>query len=222
MEAMQAQTLTRRQRKERAVRLLDRRRTAEIREWARQERNAMELLFMLTYVRDDTMRMRALEALSITSAVVAEQDLEAVRDRLRRLVWAMNHESGNVPWHAPDAAGEILAGAPVLIEEFGRIVASFIGLEPFVHGVHRAVARMSEADPGPVSYLEPYLVHATSSPDPVIRAHAARALIHIDPRAHRPRLVGLADDEETFMAYDRQTGRARTTSVGGFVRDLLD
>ncbi len=203
----------RRSRKARALSLLERRDLDGIRVWAAGEGNAMEFLLQLASHRDRLVRWRAVEGLGLAAAVRAVRDEEAVRERLRRLVWSMNHESGSAIWMAPDAAGEILAAVPALSHEFSRLVASFINLEPFVEGVHRAVARIARVEPDPVAYLAPYLEHALTRPEPGIRAHSALALGRIDPS----RLAGiretLSGDEALLEIYDRSTGLLVQTSV---------
>jgi HEAT repeat protein len=221
MMAQRDRTPSRGARKLEALALLGRRDLDGVRAWAGRDPGASEVLTMLLYVRDDTLRYRALEALGVVAGVMAGRDLTAVRERLRRILWSMNHESGNVPWHAPEAAGEILANVPELADEFARLVAAFINLEPFVHGVHRALARVAEARPGAVAYLAPYLEHALESADAVIRAHAAVALAHVDPEGSRGRLVALLDDSDTLLAYDRSSGTAGRVPVGRFVREHL-
>lgn len=177
----------------------------------------MEVLFGLLFHPDELVRWRAVETLGVAAQVRAAGDLEAVRERIRRIMWSMNHESGNAMWLAPDAAGEILASVPDLVEEFARPVASFIGLEPFVHGVHRAVARVAGVRPGPVAYLAPYLEHALSSPDPCIRAHAALALARIDPGEGAAVRDRLSQDGGSLVVYDRSAGELVTTSVARLV-----
>jgi hypothetical protein len=159
------------------------------------------------------------EGLGIAAAVRAAESQEAVRERLRRLVWAMNHESGNVIWMAPDAAGEILAAVPSLADEYSRLVASFINLEPFVEGVHRAVARIARVAPGSVAYLVPYLEFAISRPEAALRAHAALALRSIDPSRLDSIHEALSGDDAPLEIYDRDSGDIVQTTVERLVLD---
>lgn len=209
--------LTRLQRKERAVALLGERDPGKIRGWAREERTALDLLMGLLSHPEDRIRWRAVEALGVAAAVRSSEDMNAVRDRIRRLLWSMNHESGNLIWLAPDAAAEMIASVPELAQEYARIIASFIGLEPFVQGVHRAVARMARVRPETVAYLAPYLEHALGKPDPEVRAYAALALACIDPSRAPAIRDRLGRDVESLSVYDRATGRIVTTSVGELV-----
>jgi len=214
------ENLTRKRRKARALSLLAQRDLDGIRSWAGREGNAMEFLLQLVSHRDALVRWRAVEGLGVAAAVRAVESEESVRERLRRLVWSMNHESGNAIWMAPDAAGEIMTGVPSLAGEFSRILASFINLEPFVEGVHRAVARIARVDPAPVAYLAPYLEHALSRPEAGIRAHCALALGRVDPA----RIAGIREklrgDDASLDIYDRSSGELVETTVGRIVLSM--
>ena len=205
--------LTRRQRKAQALSLLEGRDLGALRDWASRESGALEFLLQLVSSGDALVRWRAVEGLGIAAAVRAEQSQEAVRERLRRLVWSMNHESGNVIWMAPDAAGEILAAVPSLAGEYARIVASFINLEPFVVGVHRAIARVARVEPSSVAYLVPYLEFGITRPEAAIRAHCALALGCIEPGRRDAIRERLSGDTGAFELYDRGTGTIVLTTV---------
>jgi len=204
---------TRSERKARVVALLAGRDLPGIRSWIEDERGAFEMLFPLLLHRDEMLGWRALEALGLVSA---SRPIETVRDRIRRLLWSMSHESGNAVPLAADAAGEMASSAR-LVGEFARPIASFIGIEPFVRGVHRAVARMAGVDPAPLAYLSPYLARALGHSDPVIRAHSALALLCVDPPS-RSRVLALEADDARLSSYDRRTGAIVTTTVGEALR----
>lgn len=55
-------------------------------------------------------------AVSILGALVREPGLlpdSKVEDLLQRYLWALNDESGNVPFGVPEAIGEIVSGRPI-------------------------------------------------------------------------------------------------------------
>ncbi len=211
---------SRRERKERGRALLAERDLAGILSWASSDPGALDLISGMISDREALIRWRAVEALGVAARRIAGVDTERLRDRIRRLIWAMNHESGNTLWLAPDAAGEIAAGSPVLVAEFARIIAYSIRLPPFERGVHRAIARMALTAPGPVSYLEPYLVHALADPDPCIRVQAALALASVRPERARAAVESLASDAGRFEAYDFETGLLSESTVGSWIDRL--
>ena len=42
-------------------------------------------------------------------ANLAEKDMESARVVMRRLMWSLNDESGDIGWSRPEAMGEIIA-----------------------------------------------------------------------------------------------------------------
>ncbi len=71
-------------------------------------------------------RDRAAELLGRTVARMAEEHLEEARNVVRRLMWHMNEESGNMGWGIPEAFGAVLAQSRRLAEEFGPVLISYI------------------------------------------------------------------------------------------------
>lgn len=70
----------------------------------------------------DPQRWYALEALAaLARAYAAEQD-EVYRNVIRRAVWAMTDESGNVPWAAPEMMAVVIKACPDAYREFVPIL----------------------------------------------------------------------------------------------------
>jgi HEAT repeat protein len=194
---------------------------ARLEAWAAEVPVALELLCALSFDADRRTARRAAQAMGIAARVRAAADVEDVRDRIRRLLWSMNHESGNLVWLAPDMIGEMIVGAPSLAPEYTRVLAAFINLEPFVEGVHRALARIGSVSPESIGYLEPYLVHALSDDDAGIRLSAARALAAIDPVKHLARITQMRADPGSIADYDPQSHEIVVTTVGKAISDTL-
>lgn len=211
----------RRRRKAEAMDLLARMDPQEVRTWIQEKPGAEEVLGALTFTRDEQLARRAVQALGWAARVRSEEDVEQVRDRIRRLIWSMNHESGNLVWRAPEMIGEMIVGVPQLASEYTRVLASFINLEPFEGGVHGAVARIATVDPSAVEYLTPYLESVTASPDPLIRVCAALALARIDPSRVESVLASLGEDETSVQFYDQESHELFTTTVGGAISHAL-
>lgn len=53
-------------------------------------------------------------------------NMEQTRIFVRRLLWHMNEDSGNIGWGIPEALGEILAADRGLAEQFHRVLISYI------------------------------------------------------------------------------------------------
>lgn len=69
---------------------------------------------------------RAVIVLGRVVADMAETDMGTARNVMRRCMWHMNEDSGNMGWGIAEAMGEILAKSPVLAGEYGRVVLSYV------------------------------------------------------------------------------------------------
>jgi hypothetical protein len=71
------------------------------------------------------LKWRAVQGLGLVVGRLAEEDTEAARTVLRRLMWSLNEDSGNMGWGMAESMGEILAATPRLAGEYGRILLSY-------------------------------------------------------------------------------------------------
>lgn len=132
---------------------------------------------------NDEEKWRAVRALGV---VVGEAQLvgrQKAMDLLRRFFWALNDESGSVPYGAPEAIGEILAVRPELQADFLPILCSLLMDEDMLQtgsierGVLWALGRVGS----PVARYSPGAVEALRQTakrhtDPKTREVAARSL----------------------------------------------
>ncbi len=195
---------------------------AGVEQWATEDPTMDDVLVSLSFEADRERAMRAAQAMGWCAAHRARADVDQVRDRIRRLLWSMNHESGSLVWMAPDIIGEMVANVPSLAPEYTRVLAAFINLPPFVEGVHRAVARIASVSPGSAGYLAPYLEHATRHPDAVRRLNAALALARIDATKAQATIERLGEDQAPVPFYDHATGRLREMTVSEALRSVLE
>ena len=72
-------------------------------------RKLINPLLPLLLSHDDQLKWKAVVVLGAVVANLADQDIEAARIIIRRLMWSLNDESGGIGWGAPEALGEILA-----------------------------------------------------------------------------------------------------------------
>lgn len=132
------------------------------------------------------LRNRAAVALGAAAATLAEQNPEAARNLMRRFMWHMNEESGNIGWGIPEAFAETLARSPLLAAEFHRVLLSYIvdtGRDdnycdqPVLRrSCYWAVGRLAEARPDLCTAALPALVRGLEDEDPPCRGLAAWAL----------------------------------------------
>ncbi len=213
--------VSRRERKAALKELLQTHNYEAIRSWARQERNPLGALQAALFTTDRLECRRVIEATGLTAAVVAETDLETVRESVRQHFWMMNDESGNVGWHAPETIGEILFRVPALIEEFAPLLPSYFVEEPFERGAFEAVARVAEIRPEAFSGDIVQLTDALGNDDAAIRAFAWLALYRIEPERGRDQAGRLAEDTASVERYDSDTGSLIETTVAAIVRETL-
>lgn len=112
------------------------------------ENNAKVLRYVQMNIWGDyrkELRWYALSALEALAQAFASQYEEVYRNVIRRAVWAMADESGNVPWAAPEMMAVIIKAAPAQYKEFIKIMISN-GLDsPMCHyGVLWAVGYLGE------------------------------------------------------------------------------
>jgi hypothetical protein len=129
-------------------------------------------------------KWRAVRALGVVVGDARLVSLERATDLLRRFVWALNDESGAVPYGVPEAIGEVLAVRPELQRDFLPILCSLATDDdmrqegPIERGVLWALGRVGS----PVARCSPEAVEAlrvasTAHPDRETREIAARSLV---------------------------------------------
>jgi hypothetical protein len=187
--------------------------------WYGREPDTAQRVLALVFERNDELRWRAIEALGQLATRIADTDgLEKVRNLIRRLLWLMNDESGGIAWHGPEAIAEILYNVPELIDEYGRIVASFIDEPPFGPGAHWAIARLAPRHPDEFAQYRRTL--RLDSDDPVERAYGLAGLTALDEGAGRQEAEKRLDDTGVIQIYDRSSGEIRQTTVGAIAAEL--
>ena len=119
--------------------------------------NVYRTLSSLLYDDDILVRWRAIDGMGKASRIIAGTDIEKVRRQVRRILWLMNDESGGLCWNGPEAIAEIVFNVPSLIEEYGKILISFLAEEPFQAGTRRGIARIGQMEPGLFAESAKYL-----------------------------------------------------------------
>lgn len=74
----------------------------------------------------EPMSRRAAVAMGVVVAGMTEKSPESGRNIVRRCMWHMNEDSGNIGWGIPEAFAEILVRSPLLFREFHRVLLSYI------------------------------------------------------------------------------------------------
>ena len=132
---------------------------------------------------------RAAYALGGVMARLYEESHEEAKNIVRRFMWHMNEESGNIGWGIPEAFGETLAQSAPLAETFRRVLlhyvydapegksTSFCDHAPLRISCYKALARVLEARPQYVQEAMPVLRHSAEFETDEACRNAARALV---------------------------------------------
>jgi HEAT repeat protein len=193
----------------------------ELLRFAEAEPSAMSVLVTFLLELDDLLRWRAIDGLGRVAEHVARSDLEAVRDLVRRQIWAMNDESGNIPWHAGEAIGEILFKVSALRAEFAPILFSHRHDHPFQVGVHWAMARLAEKERKIIQPEISFLLEGLAAEEIAIRGYSAMALGLLAVEPATPGLRALLADDQKLALYDFQSSTLVLKSIGQLAEEAL-
>ncbi len=138
------------------------------------------------YTPEEHVKRKTIRALGVVAADKSLLDHERTSDLLRRFVWALNDESGAVPYGMPEAIGEVLAARPEFQEAFLPILCSLLTEDdmsqtgPVERGAIWAVGRVG----APVAVYSQDVVEAVrraaeSHPEPDTSAVARKSLTAI-------------------------------------------
>jgi HEAT repeat protein len=163
---------------------------------------------------DDRLRWRAVHALGRLAGQRAEVDLDAVRDLVRRQLWSMNDESGNVAWHAPEAIAEILFFVPALRPAFVPNLLAHLEEDLFRAGVLWGAARLALVCPELIAAEAEGLSRVLSDEDPARRGLAALALARC---GQRESLAPLLADAGELALFDETRGELQTVTVAALI-----
>ncbi|MDR1604951.1 MAG: hypothetical protein LBS10_09240 [Gracilibacteraceae bacterium] len=104
------------------------------------------LLTRLSYAPADDLHRNGILCWRELSARRATARPDFFREVIRRHIWGMNDEGGNIDWSAPEIIGAIVAGAPELYAEFIPIMRMAAEAEPLLHPSLQAALTMLSRD----------------------------------------------------------------------------
>lgn len=205
-------------------------------------------LLSLLLHREELVRWRAVRAFGRTMERLAGESIEEARVVMRRLMWHMNEESGNIGWGIAETMGEVMARDERLAKEYHTILLSYVqeGGGPLCHGnfldhpplrwgVLWGLARLAESRPELLAkavddlcvVLDPsksmegreYTYEGLECHDATARGLAARALGFICDERGRPCLERVRGDEAVLRVY--LDDEMVETTVGALAEEAL-
>jgi hypothetical protein len=173
---------------------------------------------------DPLLQWRAIEAHAIFAGHLAESDLEDVRRIIRKALWLMNDESGGILWNGPELIAAILREVPSLLDEYGRILASFLVEEPFERGTHWALTHLAPLNQALFSQPDVIqnLHNSLTDSDPATRAYALRILHMLGDENLVDAARRMQNDDADFTEYDFDAGQLLRRTVSETATRFLD
>ena len=193
-------------------------------------RTAVNPLFACFYDRSPLVKWRAVAAMGVVVAQLAEQEMESARVVMRRLMWNLNDESGGIGWGSPEAMGEITARNRRLADEYGCMLGSYVRRDQnFLE--HEGLQRGSIWGVGRLAEVRPELLQDTvgdlrlflASPDPFHRGYAAWALGNLGAAAAVSEIETLlADNAEIDMFRDLALNKTHVSRLAEAALAAID
>ncbi len=187
----------------------------------------VNVLISLFCSPEETIRWRAITAAGAVVAILAENDREAARVIMRRLVWSLNDESGGIGWGAPEAMAEIMAREEGLAREYSRIFVSyldekgnFLEYEALQQGLLWGLARLAEVRPELLQEAIPHLARYLESGNAAVRGLASRAAGLLGAQEFHPALRAMLEDKAEFALYEE--GKVIPCTVKDLVGEALN
>ena len=189
-------------------------------------RQVVNPLFGLFCDGNPLLRWRAVTAMGVVVARLAEENLESARVVMRRFMWNLNEESGGIGWGCPEAMGECLARSPRLADEYGCILISYLhpGRNLIEHpalqeGVLWGFGRLAHARPAMTADCGEILSPFLSCAEAAMRGLSAWASAPLADVRLMPQLENLTADQASFPLYREE--RLEWCSVGELAQEAL-
>ena len=171
-------------------------------------KEAVNPLFLFFHNSNELVKWRAVTAMGAVVSRLADQEKEAARIVMRRLIWNLNDESGGIGWGSPEAMGEIMARDSRLAHEYHKILMSYImpegnylEHEMLQRGVLWGVGRLAHERPELVESSAQYLIPFMNSHDPFHRGLAAWIAVLFNKPVTNNLLKEMRDDQAVFTLY---------------------
>lgn len=169
---------------------------------------------------DGLLRWHALEAIGRLAAQLAPKEQEIYKNLIRRFIWAMNDESGNVPWSSPEGIGVIIANQPLLFQDYTPILITNALDNPMCHrGMLWAIGEIGRAKAELVLPFINDILPFLQSNSLELVGYAVWALGEINYQGALPQLKVLQNEQKEITLY--QEGVLRKVKVGILAQEAI-
>jgi HEAT repeat protein len=186
----------------------------------------INVLFSLLLSHESLIRWRAITAMGLAVAHLAQEDMESARMVIRRMMWQLNDESGGIGWGCPEAMGEAAARDGRLAAEYSQILisyvredANFLEYEPLRAGAVWAIGRVAQERPEHVKDATSHLLPSLEAELAALRGMAIWALGNLRAKEAVSEMTPLKDDSAEVEIYDDY--RIRQCPIKDLVREAL-
>lgn len=176
------------------------------------------------------MKWRAATALGLAVARMADENMEQARVVMRRLLWHMNEESGNIGWGIPETMAEVMANHRRLADEYNRMLHSYVretteddnylDHPPLRASVYWGLGRLAQARPDLMGNTVRALSWGLEDEYRPGRGMAAWALGILRAREAADKLRPLLHDDTPVELFENRT--VVCTTVGGLAAQALE
>ncbi len=138
---------------------------------AREDRKTLTQLVRLAYDKETLVGRRAVKAVGLIAKALVQQDVQFLREQVRRLLWSLNDESGGIGWAAPELIGEIISADPEEFKEFISPLTTAYDAEEriFRPGIVYALSRIADKSPELAAVYQRVIISSLVDVEPATR-----------------------------------------------------
>lgn len=187
------------------------------------EPRTLSKLISFAFNKDELISWQAIDAMGRAAGAVSRDNLSAVRNVVRRILWSAREESGGMGWSAPELLGEIVRSNPRGFADMPPIIVSLHSEDEegvFLRGVLWALHRMAGGGVTDVEGADEVVLMGLRREEPEIRGLAVMAAGDLRTPGAADIVAGLTRDESGFRYY--QDGDFRETTVAEQARKALE
>jgi hypothetical protein len=202
-------------------RLLTAREYGDLLDLCEESRGFRRALWLALNEADDDLRHNAVEAVAkLLERWWRKGRTEQAREYVRRLLWAMNDESGQMIASAPEAVAEIAALVPELFEPYAVMMVSRAFEEPpLVASGLRGVARLGARARQAIEPSEALVLDVFKDRDPRLLGLASWALGEVGFAPALPHLRALQGRQDVVAIDTRD--RLPAKSLGQWAAEAI-